>query len=66
MPTIAEAWLQEGIAEGIAKGKAEGIVEGKEADVLKMIELKMSNSDICKITGFNIKKINELRKKLLK
>jgi hypothetical protein len=35
----------------------------KEEDAIKMIELGMNNSDIRKITGLSLKRINELRKK---
>jgi hypothetical protein len=51
MPTIAEAWIEQGKAEV------------KEEMVDKMIELGMNNSDIRKITGLSLKRINELREK---
>jgi predicted transposase YdaD len=49
MPTIAEKWFQD------------GKIEGKIEDALKMIELKMSNEEIQKITGLDMEKIEDLR-----
>lgn len=71
MPTIAEKWFQdgktegkiEGKAEGKIEGKAEGKTEGKIEDANRMIELGMSDDEIHKITGLELKRIEELRNK---
>jgi len=62
MPTIAEKWVQEGVKIGIEKG----IEKGKTEDAGKMISLGMNNTDIRKITGLPISKIEEMRKKVKK
>lgn len=54
MPTIAEAWMQ----EGMQKGK----LEGKMEDAAKMISKGMSDEDIVDITGLKLEIVQRLRK----
>ena len=76
MPSIAEAWVREGIEKGIEqgiekgieqgiekgveKGRVEGIEKGIEKTALKMIDMNMSTSDIHKMTGLSAKRIETL------
>ena len=40
MGTVAEAWIEQGRAEGIEKGRSEGRTEGQAGIVLRLLELR--------------------------
>ena len=70
MPSIAEKLMKDGFERGIEKGIERGIEKGIEQNqthtVEKMILNDMSNTDIRKITGVSLHKIEEIRKRLRK
>ena len=43
MGTIAEAWLEQGRAEGLVEGKAEGLAEGKAATLTRLLEQRFGS-----------------------
>ena len=61
MPTIAEKWIQEGIEKGVEKGVEKGKIEVAE----KMVRMGMTNTEIRKMTGLKISKIDEVRSRCL-
>lgn len=43
MGTVAEAWLEQGRAEGIEKGRSEGRAEGQSGLLLRLLELRFGS-----------------------
>jgi len=43
MGTVAQAWMEEGRAEGIAEGRAEGIVEGRAETFLRLARIRFGD-----------------------
>ncbi len=43
MGTIAEAWLEQGKAEGLEQGKAEGLAEGRAATLIRLLERRFGS-----------------------
>jgi len=72
MTSFEEKALKKGIEKGIERGREEGIGEGLEKGIVqglekaaeRMIASDMNSSDIRKITGLSLRRIDELRKKL--
>jgi len=62
MPSIAEKLMKDGFEKGIEKG----IEQNQTHTVEKMILNDMSNTDIRKITGVSLHRIEEIRKRLRK
>ena len=58
-----KAVFEQGIERGIERGIEQGIERGKVEDAEKMIQLGISTSDIRKITGMPISRIEQLRRK---
>ena len=58
-----KTWSQPFISQGYDSGKADGIKLGKTEIVKNMMAIhnNMSDEDICKLTGLDMKTIQEIR-----
>lgn len=60
-----EEGISQGISQGITQGITQGIIQGVEQNKLetakKMLEMKMSTSDISNITGLTEEEVNNLK-----
>lgn len=66
MYSIADSWMDEGIAKGRAEGVKEGIKEGMKEVAQKMMSKNLPIRQISEITGLSKEEIEKLSKPLQK